>query len=246
MARKLLLDIEALLDTRLGLLRQFGEEIALAVAQNPDYYARERDDWSVLTDGAVTTEAFNEAWEARDGTVLRASHQTGIHQFLDHLVGMYWQNLAEGLVEDDFVLVVNTHPYTLDTAEQNELAGILQHTLMPSIQVEFVRYSLSELTPMVLSEHFDALILYEMARWVRIQGFNFPKCPCKGLDVIGPRLWDKDPSGLTLEQKKMDIQKFQLLMLEWLPIDFIDPEYFSLELPPAKEETSSESTAPAS
>lgn len=231
MTKALLLDVDALMDTRLGQLHCLHPEAATAVVGSEKYWYREQDNWTELTNGRVTTEAFQTAWEERGKEVLKASHITGIMTFVLKVLGMFLHNVVEGYVRDEVKLVVNHHPYDLDADEQAVMTECIRALTYEDLEVEYVSLSLQDLTPMYLRDRYAGMILYELHRWIKLHYLNFPQAPCQGMDVIGPRLWEKDPSGLTLEDKKHDIMWFQFVMTEYMALDFLDPEWFSVGRP---------------
>ena len=77
-AKRILIDIDTLLDTRLGLLHTLNPEAVKRVVVNDRYWLRDYDDWEVLTEGLVTKSQFDDAWKQRTTDILQHSMMTSI------------------------------------------------------------------------------------------------------------------------------------------------------------------------
>ncbi len=234
--RKVLIDLDSLLDTRLGVLAGLDEAAVRTVIGTPAYWQREHTDWHVLTGGRVTNETFQSAWKARGNDDLRRSVMTGIILVLSRVLTEYNRNMQEGIVEDDVCLEVNLHPYSLEYDELEELEGVLHELLYPELTVSFCSRPLEELTPKVLNETYAAVFLYDFPPWIKHHCFNLGKQRCPGLNVVVPKLFEKDPRELTKEQKQEEIFGFRLWLMEYIDFEFVDVEWFSM-LRPSKEKT---------
>jgi hypothetical protein len=229
--RRILLDIDALLDTRLGLLSQLNSEVATRVVQSNAYWERDYTDWERLTRGGVTNAAFEAAWVKRDIETARQSIMTGIIPVLMRVMAEYDQNMRDGVVTDDLALEVNLHPYEFNDEETEELTEILKGVFYQDLTVTFCSRPLEELTPVVLNEHYSAVVLFDFNRWIKHHCLSLGETRCKGLSFIVPRLFEKDPSQLSLERKQEEIMGFRLWFVELFEVEFIDAEWFSMYRP---------------
>ncbi len=154
MIRRILLDIDALLDTRLGLLSQMNPDAASRLVQSNAYWERDYTDWERLTRGGVSNEEFEAAWVKRDIEVARQSIMTGIIPVLMRIMAEYDQNMRDGVVKDDLALEVNLYPYEFTDEEIEELTEILKGVFYQDLTITVCSRPLNELTPSVLNEHY--------------------------------------------------------------------------------------------
>lgn len=234
--KRVLIDLDSLLDTRLGVLAVNDPESAEVVVGKEAYWEREHDDWAGLTNGRVDNTTFVQWWKARDAAVLRASMMSGMLMVLGQLLSEYNRNQQEGIVHEDIALEINLHPYTLTTEEIEELSHVLQETLYDDLVVSVSSYTREDLTPAVMNKRYAAVIMYDFAAWIKQHCFNIGKQRCPGLNVIVPRLFEKDPSDLTVGQKQEEILGFRLWLMEYIDFDFIDVRWFSLINAPPEED----------
>jgi len=231
--KTILVDLDSLMDTRLGVLETLDPELAKVVAQRGDYWDREHTDWSVLTNGQLTHDAFLEKWKARDNDTLRASMATNLIPVIAKILADYNQNVQDGMVKEDVTLEVNVWPYALELEEMEDLEAALQYHLYQSLPVTFVSRPMEELTPKVLHDHYAAVIMFDFQPWIKHHCFNIPKQKCPGLNIIVPKLFERDPSQLSTEEKEEEIVGFRIWLMEYVDIDFIDVKWFSLIRPDA-------------
>lgn len=234
--RKVLIDMDSLLDTRLGVLAGLSEEAVRKVIATPAYWQREHTDWSALTGGLVDNPTFYEAWKTRNNADLHRSVMTGIVLPVSRVIAEYNRNVQDGIVDDDICLEVNLHPYTLDYDETEELEGVLHELLYPELSISFCSRPMEELTPKVMNENYAAVFLFDFPPWIKHHCFNLGKQRCRGLNVIIPKLFEKDPRNLTKEQKQEEVFGFRLWLMEYIDFEFVDVEWFSM-LRPSKEKS---------
>lgn len=239
-----LIDLDTLLDTRLGVLSRLDKDAAVAVATNPNYWLREHNDWAQLTEGRVTNEAFEAAYLARTKADLQASVMSGIFLVLMRLFVDHNRMRTEGQDGQDVALEVNIHPYELEDEELEELTQILRSLFYPDLPLSFCSRPLEELTPQVLRERYNAVVLYDFHRWIKLHGVALSEHRCPAVSLIAPRLYETNPARLTQERKQEEVTAFRLLMLDMINIDFIDVEFFSMFRPNQKDLTDDPSESP--
>lgn len=234
MIRRILMSMDVLLDTRLGVMANLNKEAAAKMVANRDYYDREYDDWFVLSDGLVTNEQFADAYAQRGGintaATLNASFETGIAPFLYQLLSEADINTIDGMTAEgnEIGLAINTAPYTLSISERADLVSIIQAKYGHDLQVKLVNYQLHELTVERLADEFCGLIIYEFAEWFKYHHLAITGALLSDFNVIHPKLFDADPSELTVDDRKQAMIGFRLITQHNLDINFIDAKYFSV------------------
>jgi len=255
MIRRILLGIDELLDTRLGVIANISQEAAAKLVSNPGYWERDFDDWEKLTDGMITKAAFDEAWANRGGensaATINASFETGLAPFLYQMLAEADINMMDGMTRqaDEIGLAVNTAPYTMSPSERATLIEIIQLKYGSELNVKLVEYTIEELTIERLADEFGAMIIYDFANWFKLHHVAIVGTLMPDFNIVHPKLFDRDPSELTLEEKRHEFVKFRSFTQHNMDINWIDARYFSLinvkhSLAPPMSDTDPEEFAP--
>lgn len=234
MIRRILISLDVLLDTRLGVISNMNPTAAKALVKNPDYWERDFDDWFKLTGGLIDNEEFKEAYKNRGGensaATLNASFETGMAPFLYQLLAEADINAMDGMTRNsqEVGFAINVSPYVMTPAERATLVDIIQAKYGTELNVKLVDYTIPELTVATLADEFGGMIIYEFADWFRYHHVAIVSSLMSDFNVIHPKLFDRDPSELSLEEKKHDFFRFRLVTQHNMDINYIDARYFSL------------------
>lgn len=234
MIRRLLLPLDVLLDTRLGVMNNLDPTAAAILVKNPEYFERDYDDWFKLTKGRVTNESFKEAYAARGGVnsaaTLNASFETGIAPFLYQLLAEADINTIDGMTPEgsEIGLAINISPYVLSIEERATLIDIVQIKYGKDLNVKLVDYAIHELTVERLADEFGGMVIYELAEWFQYHTEGITGALMSDFNVVHPKLFDTDPSELTIEERRQAMIGFRLITQHNLDINYIDARYFSL------------------
>ena len=222
------IDLDSLLDTRLGIISMLDETAVEAMVKAGHYWTRVYDDWEVLTEGKVTNTAFNEAWEQRTNEVLRASMLTEIFGPLRNILTLYTQNIKEGHVDKPLCMTVNMYPYTLSDDEQEGISEALKYHVGADFSVFFVSITDDELTPALLFSRYDAAFMYHFHKWIVKHGFALANQPTPDFVLMVPRLFTKDPTDLSQDAQKDEFLVTALQLRYYINLEFIGSHCFSM------------------
>lgn len=235
--QRLLIDLDVLLDTRLGTIRQCFPECADEVTGSLKYWGRKHEDWSKLTSGRISNDVFNEAYAKRNEETLKASRLTGIIDYLIRLATSYQSSIQTEQQKHPFTLVLNLYPYQLDneTIEALELTLLSFHFSAMYVSIEVVNLSQQELTPDYLADNFTGYLTYHHLDYIQIhtqaligqKELSFGTRPLSRFSLVGPLFFEKDPSNIAPEEQQKGIGRIKLVMSEFIGFDYIDPFYFS-------------------
>lgn len=229
--KRVLIDLDCLLDTRLGLINHLNPEVASRIAKQEHYWSRDFTDWELLTEGEITNEQFNTAWKERGNDVIKQSMMTSIFLPLESTLATHRINKEEGLSDFDVALVINEWPYTLSDDVHDAIKEAVRFHLSGNPLVIFTRTSLDELTPQHMVDNYHQVYMFDFLPWIKRHGFALEKIHAPDLTVVVPRLFDQDPHDLDTEQKKKDIFFFQMITRYYFELQFIEVEYFSMFRP---------------
>lgn len=229
-----MVDLDSLLDTRLAVIRNINPEAASFLMESDEYWLREHDDWEKLTEGRITNAAFKAAWAMRGGEntadTLNASVETGLSPFILRLLAEANINARDNMaeVENEIGIAVNIAPYVLSNDQREELEEIIHAKYGKELPVRIYDIKLEDLTCVRLDAVCDMLITYQFIDWMHLHHEELAKVTMSDFNMIGPKMFEKDPSELTVAQKQREFFMFRLTKLLNMDIEWIDSMYFSM------------------
>lgn len=197
----LLVELDCLLDTRLGTLATyFSEETVLHVLKH-GYHDREFD----VFDG-VDYDEFMDHYRNRGRTVLQNSIRTN---FIPMMTEFIQETLNNNVNTPHIYLpkiIVNIYPYHLNTEEIRLIRDVVIKMTRQSADVELINLPHSELTPGYLETEVSAMALYDYDQWLEAQSLNdaFRKKACPQIGLFAPALYKK--RALTDEDRRIHSQ----------------------------------------
>lgn len=235
-----LIELDAILDTRLGILNMIDPSIAIEALEN-GWRTRQHNDVSVLTD-KITNEEYKKLWEERNEEVLVHSRPT---TFIFELTRMA-QELEENIVLDkgridDGCFIINFYPYTkLTVEEKNDIISIVKGYVGDAIPVKHTCIEPTVLELGWLKENnILTYVVNDYGKW-----FNEAMHPSKGqkcmvpypkLTVIAPSVMDNKDGLKNLTAADKDLigkqSPFHVFTIFWAPllgIQFYPVELFSV------------------
>ncbi len=232
--KKVLINLDVLLDTRLGSVGRYSQEAAAKVIANERYYYRDHDNWELFTDGLMDNELFKHYYETRGGAntaaTLNASVLTNIIPVLHRMLGEELATHMDNSGTDfrEVMLVIDLHPYELDLESKDELMGIIAELMGPDQAVDFINKGIAETTPQYIFDNYALVITYDMHEWLRLHYPELVRMRAASVNFIGPKLFEKDTTGLEDSYKSRELLKFKMDHLVCMNFDFINAEYFSV------------------
>lgn len=230
--KRLLVELDSLLDTRLGALSTIDDQAA-RIALEGDWHERRCDDFKKLTKGRVENDQFWEVYDRRDKRTLALSRPTGIVFLLSDLAReLEAQKLSTPFVER-FRVDLNVYPYQFEPWEEEELKTLVQSYASMTTEVRIVSYSLDELEPETIKEQWDGVILYEFDRWFSKHTDALNGCFNPRGTMIVPALLVEEPEreeDLIIEGAE-HLTPFNVLefsLVERIALEMIHPKEFSI------------------
>ena len=230
-----LVEMDALLDTRLAVLASLDQEAAVKALASPEYYGRQIDDFSALT--GVSREAFKDAYTKRDVEMLKRSIMTMVPLMLNELIGKLEQDEAESPYVDSVEVEVNVWPYELDHDELDGLQKAIMAYSGVETPVRMVRTHPMELTPAFIKAQYTGMILYNFRDWFEYHKDAFATTKAPGLIILAPALWGEKiptPEEYLTEGVNPDISPFllaEVALLDCFQLQLLQPAIFSIRHP---------------
>lgn len=234
---KVYVELDAALDTRLGLVSSLDQQAAVKLVTSEQYYTRLKDDFSEIT--GIPHEVYRQAWEARTADILPRSIKTHIPILLSRLMH-HLERLEENTpYMPDVRLEVNVWPYRDLTPKECDMLQ-LAFTVHSGIQTipEIVCYDPAELTPRKIKNEYSGLILYNLRDWLKHHLEVFGRCICPDVAVLAPALFydqivtvkDLSPDP-ELKESLSVFQLTEMACAEFFQLNLLDPKYFSIWRP---------------
>ena len=205
-------EIDGLLDTRLGTIGLLSPETARKIISSPSYLEREVDEFE-----GVGQLEFKMAYADRDKHTLYNSVMTGL---VFHMQGLVWQLKKQAITtpfHDGIKLVVNLYPYSFSDAEREEFTRVILYRLnggeteeageQDLVSVEYINIAQENLTPAHCKASYGAMYMYNPWHWLNLHTEALKAVRLPEVIVYAPRLFhDGKPDAKALAQFKMDFE----------------------------------------
>jgi hypothetical protein len=199
-AEGLYIELDALLDTRLGTIAKLSNEAAQSIVSSDSYFSRDMD----LFEGVNQIEYLN-SYLTRDKMTLKKSVMTNAITFLKSVVRQLILQAVSGPTHDRVFVHVNTYPYAFSQDEVEELEAVVLYRLNEGIDpdspgyqllsVQRVHFSTKELTPQHCKSHYGAMFMYDPWNWMNLHSKTFEKVRLPEVLLYCPKLYfNKRPS----------------------------------------------------
>ena len=164
---RLLISLDALLDTRSGTLFQLDQEASFRLLKSTYYAARPWDQFP-----GFDMPKFKEAYANRDKKVLKYSSMTNTVGIIQDFIQRVMNKNLNAPIEMDVEIHLNVYPYVLSDSEKHILTAALLAKLPLNPKIEVVSYSLEQLNPFFLKSVYSTLVIYDFFDWIEIHSKN--------------------------------------------------------------------------
>lgn len=227
MKHLIMIELDVLLDTRLGVISKYDETLALEILEN-GWKTRQSNEISQFTD-KLSDEEYDELWKNRDSSILPFSRMSSFIVELNQQV----EQLKEQIVMDsgrikEAGIIINHYPYTDLTKE--ELEGIV-FAIEQRIG-DIIPIMVSCLSPKEIDLPFlknKGILTYIVNDWIYWQ--QQAMLPEKGQDclvcnpkltIIAPKVINRlsDLSNITQSDKETmgNLDIFGVMQVYWSPV----------------------------
>lgn len=199
MSEKILVDLDCLLDTRLGTLACLGSDYAVNALLN-NYKTREIDSFP-----GVSRQEFKDAYAKRDVETLKASLATNVFLILQACIKGSFENLAQGGQNNSIEFIVNYFPYKLTEDEVSYIREMILYRTGEAAEVTMIDISNEAMTPKHCKENYALMIRYDYVEWYEMHLDAIQETPIPGVTLIAPALYHNEiPSDEVMRDLKKD------------------------------------------
>lgn len=228
---KIYIDLDSIIDTRLGTIATLNQAVASELLKQGVYWNRETDDMQTLTSGGVSQDAYMELYQNRTVDVLKVSYITGIFAPLTKLIAENEVARSSGAINKEISFEINLYPYEMELEEIEAFTSLFKYRLGVDCKVTYCSVSPALLTAKYLTDNYAAAFMYHFTDWIKVNLKNILERKHPDFTLVAPKLFEKDVSSLSNDEKKDELTIFRLYMLEHMDISFIDTSCFSVFRP---------------
>lgn len=228
-----LVELDSLLDTRLGTLEKFSPPTALRVYKNPDYYSRDWDNWEGLSGGGITNDQFQTLYAERNVEVLEKSRPTQLLGMLGKITKELDMSRITAPDVEEIKVSINTYPYTLTIDEKRMLETLVFHYCALGTDVDTVEFKPEDLSPSFIKDRYDGVIMYEFDKWFTHHVTELNSVLIPRNVVFAPALYIKNPDALVEETPEeflnvSPFSQFEMALVERLGLELLNAKEFSV------------------
>jgi hypothetical protein len=221
------IELDCLLDSRLGTIRRMGVEHAERVL-TPGYLTREIDEF----DG-IDSQEFKKLYEARDVETLKHSSITALVTRLKDLTTFLSELAIARPYFNGIQIALNVHPYRFDNEELKELRQCVSVWTGGLVPVELINIPPAKLTPIYVKSNFSMLFMYDLDGWVQKQQEALNETRLPEIHLVAPALYvGEKPDEKTLKElirtAAHPFQATTMLAIPFFGLELIDIKFFSI------------------
>lgn len=230
-----LLELDSLLDTRLGLLSMILEDGVIDVMNN-GFHSRRRDSFPPIPD-----KGFSRLYSMRDEEVLEESIVTGMGLFIPNFVEWAVKAKATEIEPSTPRILINTYPYSLSEEELERITIVVASLASGLAEVTTCRYSPQDLVPSLLRRlQVSVFCMYMWNDWFMMLQSEKPSTgkimdhqSCPDVIMLAPRLildsttTDKAIKEIIRETGIHPFEAMEKLSAPWINLQFVDVKLFS-------------------
>jgi hypothetical protein len=190
---RIYLDLDTILDTRLGTLAKHNQTLATQVLSGP-YHERDMDEFPGLS-----REEFMKLYAQRDIHTLLHSVRTNIFALMHSISRSQLETNAMGGSFDQITYVVNVHPYDLTAEEMEQMRSVIELVALDTYPVEMVRLTDKELTPKFCKSEYAMMVRYHWGYWIDMHKDAFLETQMPGVTLMAPATYERRPDLAALK-----------------------------------------------
>lgn len=232
MKQVILVELDSLLDTRMGTLLQLDPTYAQELLVSNAYFTRVSDEFS---SPRFSQEEFKARYRWRNEDTLKQSLRTPVLIRLHEMI----LELEAMAINTPFVervaVEINSYPYKLDPAVIDAFISSIACFVGPTAELSMVSYKPEDLSPQsIKAQGWTGLIFYDFDHWFTLHAEKLAQCDIHDVVFIVPALCVKAPPAdqLTVDGKPGPsiFAVGEASLSEFLTLVYRDPRDFCADL----------------
>lgn len=214
-AKRVLLSIDDIMDTRLGFIKLvneslfksfLSEEIKEYILRYNDKVLYERLGWD--------RETWRQAWAQRNIDVVKNSVVNRVPDIVNNIMIEYMTSNEEAIGSTSFTLEINLYPYHFDEEEKEALHEVMEEFFPAAKDIEFVQIDIDRLTPAMIKSNYFLVGIYDFYEWSGKHGLELRKIFMPQSTILSPRFFAETiiDRKLTREERQVfEMDPFKLI-----------------------------------
>lgn len=224
--RDILIDIDSLMDTRLGLAKELVPDLD-AVLNMDVYRSRITDVWASV----VGIEDWTRAWRSRGVWALRNARPTRLFHEIVDVIEREHVSMMLGAPIAKPTITIRISPYDISGEEESILKEAMVNWFM-GYEVSLVKVDLEDLNPKFLNNNWDAWFTYDWLHWLEVHASKLEN-PIPNFVIYCPALLSMEhanPQALAaLKKDALDpFETAKKFMSPYITMEALDVVLFSL------------------
>ena len=208
MRQKALIDINTLLDTRLGVLARLNSAAANSIVRSDWYPIRDTDRFDRVSDGVISKEMFDEMYNKFEVETLSNSLMTNLIYILRSDVKDIFPKYQLKEINGKITFDINVYPYRLLDEEKEIIKRAISHYLTEPASVNVVDIAYHLLTPTGIALNYDMMTIYNYEDWLKYHHEALLTNPIEDFTIFYPRI---APSGIVPEPNEIAKDPFMVI-----------------------------------
>ena len=208
--------LDALLDTRIGVIGERNPELAGKILSSGKYFNRDFDQFE-----GVTNEDFKKLYELRDSDTLPHCVVTNVSYFLQRLIKDAITADSMAPCDDKLIVHLNIWPYTgLTQAELDCFRDVVRFYTYSYAEVVVIDKPIAEFTPVFCKENYDIIVMYDYELFIETHAAALEKTQIPAVSLVAPAMYRKElPQGEDAEEiKKLSMNPYAAIEMALAPV----------------------------
>ncbi len=224
--QKILIELDCLLDTRIGTIAMMGDELATQVLNN-GYHTRE-EDWFE----GIDNDKFKELYARRDIETLKYSTITTFLPLLKHLCNLIYEEAISRPYHSGPEVYVNIYPYYMTGDTANYISSAIKHWVGSTADIHIVRTEPKDMVPRFCKE-YALIVMYNPTEWFNLHVPEMIRNHLRDITLYIPQIYqNKKPSEQELSKIENEtINPFialEIIMKTLIDVTLLDVSFFSI------------------
>lgn len=238
MKHRLLIELDAILDTRLACLAIVNPSTAKKLVKDAKYYDRVSDEFHLL-DETLDILAYRKLYSSRTADVLPGSRPTALNLLLtEHIRDLEMRLNRKDPDITSLAIDINIHPYQLTDEELYVMIPAIKELLGITVTCEYVKIPPDKLTTeFIRDNNWSVIYLYNFMEWdeAYLSKLTHPPKGVPGVTMFIPELVkqvsDLDTDATIMPNTGRRLKPYNalsILLSETINIEPLDAKLFSI------------------
>lgn len=226
---KCLVQLDALMDTRLGTLKRINPDSAELIRTS--WYHKRTSDQFDRNGSKINQAAYTALYSARDEETLKLSMMTQLPKYLMTLIARLTTTQGMPLLSQQFKVDINYYPYDLSEQVLAAIQVAMETYTNGAAEINMVFYAPEDLSVTMVKSCYDIVFLYDFNEWLMQHTAEFEKAQIPEVRFVAPKLYLKDVPAQLLEKVNHEEyvwEQMSMVFMGLVGVVFMDANLYSI------------------